>query len=398
MTKLIWFELWREYKLSLAEIDSVFFNDEIIYSDKKTCIIKTNSNDIEKKLKNMWWIIKVFLITKNNTNNLENDIKEILNLENHSWKYNYAFNKFWKSKIQLKKILTISKNIIKKAQKNPRFINKNFENVSSAQIINEKLISKKTDFNIVFLNDTNYYIWHTIWVQDINSYSNRDYWKETDMNIWMLPPKLCQIMINIWKSQIKKDVKNIKIYDPFVWLWTILIEAYLMWIKKIYWSDISKISLQSSKENLEKLLKKELNKNIFFQNAKYINEVEILKDIDLIVTEWYLWEIMTKKNISIERIEKQKTKLIDLYNDFFKWLFKKYNSYIIISFPFWELNKKYYFFEEIYDIIEKYFEILPMFRRNNDKYVTKKWSLLYKRPNQLVWREIFYLKVKKNMI
>jgi len=38
----------------------------------------------------------------------------------------------------------------KEMGKNARFINKDFKNISSAHIIGEKLIAKKSDINIVF--------------------------------------------------------------------------------------------------------------------------------------------------------------------------------------------------------------------------------------------------------
>jgi hypothetical protein len=52
--------------------------------------------------------------------------------------------------------------------------------------------------------------------------------------------------------------------------------------------------------------------------------------------------------------------------------------------------------EEIYEILSKYCEILPLFPTFFENLATKMWSLLYKRENQLVGREIFKLKVKTN--
>jgi hypothetical protein len=108
-----------------------------------------------------------------------------------------------------------------------------------------------------------------------------------------------------------------------------------------------------------------------------------------------LWEIMTKKNISVERIKKQRESLEKIYEWFFLNL-KKWNFSwnIVISFPFWELDKKYFYFEEIYNIIEKYCKVINLLPDNIEFKTTKKWSLLYKRKTQLVWREVFKLKIK----
>ena len=135
----------------------------------------------------------------------------------------------------------------------------------------------------------------------------------------------------------------------------------------------------------------------FFKlNAKFINEAEILLEnkVDSIVTEWYLWEIMTQKNISTDRIDKQKDSLVSIYDKFFVNLQKiKYSWNLVICFPFWEINEKHIYFNEIYKILENYCDIQVLFPESMDL-VTKTWSLLYKREKQLVWREIFKLKIK----
>jgi len=219
------------------------------------------------------------------------------------------------------------------------------------------------------------------------------------MQTGMLPPKLCQIMINIswWKT----------IYDPFVWLWTVLIESILMWNKEVYWSDISDIMVDKSINNINLFMnsniwKKWKDSNVIHKiiklNSKFIEESEILinNKIDSIVTEWYLWEMMTKKNIAIDRINKQKDSLVVLYERFFKWLKKiKYNWNIVMCFPFWEMKWKYYYFTEVYNILNKYCSIESLIPNEFKLETTKSGSLLYKRDKQLVWREIFKLKIKK---
>jgi hypothetical protein len=130
-------------------------------------------------------------------------------------------------------------------------------------------------------------------------------------------------------------------------------------------------------------------------NAKFIDESKFIAKTNLIVTEWYLWEIMTNKNISIDRINKQKESLKLLYENFFAGLKKvNYSWNIVISFPFWELSWRYIYLDEIYEIIEKYCIVEKLFPNNFENLSTKVWSLLYKRENQLVWREIFKLIIK----
>jgi hypothetical protein len=45
-------------------------------------------------------------------------------------------------------------------------------------------------------------------------------------------------------------------------------------------------------------------------------------------------------------------------------------------------------------VIKKYSKNLPMLPKHDEYKHTKSWSLLYKRPDQVVWREIFKLKIR----
>ncbi len=380
---MIWFALWREYKLSTAEILAIFPNGKTIYFNKDVLILEwIDRNEVLEKADFLWWTIKIFEMSESEI------IDDALKVE---WKFKYWVSIFWDKK-NLKEILNSTKKILKENDVSSRFINKDFSNLSSAQIIWEKLVKSSSDYSFVFDKDTKY-IWKTIWVQDINSYSKRDYSKDRDMQTGMLPPKLCQMMINIswWKT----------IYDPFVWLWTVLIESILMWNKKVYWSDLNQTMVEHSRNNIFKFAQEN---NITLEdiefiklNAKFINESNILleKNIDSIVTEWYLWEIMTRKNISIDRIDKQKESLISIYEKFFENLKKiNFSWNIVICFPFWEISWKYIYFEEIYKTLSILCEVQPLFPENFENITTKAWSLLYKREKQLVWREIFKLKIK----
>lgn len=382
------FELGREFRLSIAEIFKVFSHEgNTLFCDKKILILDgISKQDILQKAKRLGGTIKIMEVVPVQ-NEIENVLEKHLGLDTHEWKFHYAMNIFWKSEIGHKELLKISKKVIKEHGKNPRFINGEFKNISSVAIIKEALIKKETDFNFIFTPEKTYF-WKTIFVQDIYGYSNRDYGKDRDMNVGMLPPKLAQMMINLSGWNI--------IYDPFVWLWTVLIESVYMENKKIFGSDLSERMVETSRSNLEKLKKSfDFTNHIIFQNAKYIHEINFLWEVDAIVTEWYLWEIMTKNNISLERIEKQRKKLSELYEWFFSGLKRlNFQGNIIICFPFWDMQWKFLYFEEIYDIITKYCTVEKLLPENIEFWVTKSGSLLYKRDEQLVGREIFCLQLK----
>jgi len=389
---MIWFVLGREYKLSVAEILAVFPKWKTAYLSKDVLILDNlEKKEVLEKANTLWWTIKIIEISPPPSGTpLDKGKNEIVDdALIHEWKFKYWISIYWEKK-NLKEILIKQKKELKSEGISSRFVNKDFKNLSSAQIIWEKLIKRWTDYSIICD-----WFWKSIWIQDINAYSKRDFSKDRDMQVGMLPPKLCQMMINIsWWSIV---------YDPFVWLWTILIESINMWNKKVYGTDLSERMVEISTNNINEFIK---SHNINIEkadikklNAKFIEESEILANnkIDSIVSEWYLWEMMTKKNISLDRIEKQRKSLSELYIKFFEWLQKtNYSWNLVMCFPFWEMKWKFVYFTEIYDILNKYCIVEWFFPSDNEEIeTTRSGSLLYKRPLQLVGREIFKLKIKQ---
>jgi len=400
---LYWFQLGREFKLSIAELFAVFPNMEVIYSAKSIMLVDNlNQTELLKKVSMLWWTIKVFEVKI--STDMDSILSNISNIASgFDSKFNYWLNIFGEEQIKLGKMLMNVKRHLKSENIPSRFVNKNDVNLSSAQILWNSLLKKWADLNIIDIWGI-YYFGKTLWVQDIDAYSARDYGKSRDMDIWMLPPKLSQMMINISRphsvSPTEREVTTI--YDPFVGLWTILIEWAFMWIKNLFGSDFNPKMVQESKSNLWNLKSKFswLNIDIIEADARDIKDSPLLSGERLgvrtsIVTEWFLWEVMTQKNINQDRINIQKNNLSKLYQKFFsglKQVWFKWN--IVISFPFWDVKWKYVFFEEIYEILNDYCEILPLFPSEFDFSETKSGSLLYKRQKQLVWREVFKLKIK----
>ena len=336
-----WFQLWREWELSIAEILAVFPDCEVLFSGNSILILwNISKEDISTNFSKIGWTIKVFELTLKS--DLEAVYEEILKYsEKSEWKFKYSLNLFWSKNLKLENILKNTKKIFKSKNISVRYFNKDdWKNLSSGQIIWNNILKKWFDFNLVDLWGI-FYFWKTIQVQDIDAYSKRDFSKNRDMQVGMLPPKLCQIMINIWRKDLSKNIENLNIYDPFVGLGTVLIEALNMWILWIFWSDLNEKMIKESSKNISDFVSKNSLKNISKKfeklNAKFINESSILKkkEIELIISEWYLWEIMTKKNISLDRINKQKESLLSIYSKFFENLAKVDFSWkIVICFPF----------------------------------------------------------------
>ncbi|MDD2871009.1 MAG: hypothetical protein PHS49_03385 [Candidatus Gracilibacteria bacterium] len=420
---MIGFQLGREYKLSVAEILAVFPKGKTVYLSTDFLILDgLDKTDVLEKANNLGGTIKIVEIVDSSVS------KEA---EGYEGKFKYGVSIFGEKK-NLKSILVGIKKELKDMGVSSRFVNKDFQNLSSAQILGEKLLKSNSDYNLIFLSLTmegasvwscikedklgNYFFGKTIWIQDIFNYSKRDYEKDRDMQTGMLPPKLCQMMINISSFQNpsssvtsqgltltsnEEGSKEKIIYDPFVGLGTVLIESILMGNKSVYGSDLNEKMVEHTKNNIVNFCKNEdiklENFEIIKLNAKFIDESEFFdKGVTSIVTEGYLGEVMTQNNISIERIDKQKKSLLELYDRFFEGLKKiDYSGNLVICFPFWEMKGKYIYFTEIYDLLSKNCTIESMFPIDFSKIVaTKAGSLLYKRDKQLVGREIFKLKIK----
>jgi len=390
---MFWFSLWREFKLSIAEIISVFPEIKLLYISKDVLLVSwINLDEILYSSNHLWWTIKIFELSDlENEEEFYNYLFELWN--NTDWKFKYSINLFWSKNFDLARVLKNSKSFLKNKSISARYFNKDdWKNLSSASIIWNSILKKWYDFNIVSTWDNKIYFWKTIWVQDIDAYSSRDYTKLRDMNIGMLPPKLSQIMINLSKINWSKQKESI--YDPFCWLWTVLIEGLHIWIKNIFASDFNIDMINATKLNISRTKYIDFIFDIELLDARDIESSNIFKkyNIESIVSEGFLWEIMTKKNISLERINIQRKNLQKLYAKFFYGLKKiKYSWNIVISFPFWNLNWKYIYFEEIYDILNQYCKIYPLLSGDIPFSLNKNNSISYIRNDQLLWREIFKL-------
>ena len=178
--------------------------------------------------------------------------------------------------------------------------------------------------------DGNTHLAITLSCQDIDAYAKRDTEKSRDMVVGMMPPKLCQMMINIASGN-----RNTGIYDPFCGLGTFLIEAANMGIPSIFGSDISLRMVDASKKSIENFIKEEtiwqdrirkvggtpskdfrtLETAIFEQDADKIENIgktECLQNTN-IVSEGYLGEVMSSRDISLDRIKTERKKLAKIY-------------------------------------------------------------------------------------
>jgi len=303
------FELGRIKELSIAEIKSLLGEESVEEVINNYAIVRTEHELTQNLQDRIGGTIKIIRILEENStppNNpsqfeqvLQDHIKAILfsyvRNKNTSGKTIFGVNIInipGDSKLILKNLLNFSKKFLKASTIPSRFINKPWSNTTSAQVYKSKILAKGLEISLIYSQKSNkIYVGHTKTIQDIDSYSYRDYKKpKRDAHLGMLPPKLAQIMINLAQDSTK-PISEV-IYDPFCGTGTVLSESLLMG-KDAYGSDIQEKMAQASKENCEWIAKKfHINPDrafdTFTSDASQLKQENIPENLSAIITEGYL--------------------------------------------------------------------------------------------------------------
>ena len=422
------FHLGRIPTLSLAEIQAVFEKMKIDYmvdfvNPKFLILDIKNKVDFEELLPQMGGVIKIAKVV-DKYKNLDNALEKIafiiedLNQKKSGKKiigYSIYFtlntdkNKVFEISEKMKmKFIEIKKLCSENSSIRIIFPDKNLE-IKSVSVVKNKIIKKGGEFNFLFLNDDaphpnplprgeEVILSKTVAVQDIESYSDRDYNRpKKDAKIGMMPPKLAQIMINL--AQIKKGGV---ILDPFCGVGTILQEALLN-DYRVIGSDANGEQIAGSKENLKWLETKYIleypDYKIFQADIKSISKKVKQNSIDAIVTESTLGPVYKKVPSKIE-IKHNYNLLVKMYLSFFqiaKPILRK-KGRLVITIPAYKMKDNSFIVAPFIDRLEKigYSVVSPLnkeFITENIK-ITDRNSIIYSRQNQIVAREVFVFENK----
>jgi tRNA G10 N-methylase Trm11 len=251
--------------------------------------------------------------------------------------------------------------------------------LSSVIVKKENLIEQGIDL-IVVSHLAKFYLGQTLSVQDFEDYSQKDYGRPArDDRSGMLPPKVAKIIINLAQANNQQII-----LDPFCGSGTVLQEARLLGFDKLIGTDISAKAIDNSQNNLNWLKTKYqlgISKiKIFKQDVLTIAEAIGASTVDRIITEPYLGP---KDLVPLN----QTYKIISQLNEFYLLAFKQFyqilktEGKIVIIFPVINRQKM----EILTEIKNLGFKIEPL---GDDE----RGSLIYKREQQRVWREIFIFK------
>lgn len=265
--------------------------------------------------------------------------------------------------------------------------------LSTATVFNNRLADSRKGLELdIVCHQGKLILCKTLAVQDIKSYSARDYGKPgREAHIGMMPPKLAQAMLNL--AQLKPGQT---VFDPFCGTGTILQEALLDDFRAIG-SDANGEQVERCKKNLEWLGKQYVLTHPGYKifQAGFGEAARKLKSdsVDAIVTESTLGPVY-KKAPGAQEVRDNYANLHKLLSRFLQSVkpVLRNRGRMVITLPAYQLRPKEYVFGDFVDSLEKlgYSRVCPLDKEftNADIRITKRNTIIYSRPAQIVAREI----------
>lgn len=291
-----------------------------------------------------------------------------------------------KSDKVLKNILVNSKKLLKGKIGNIRFVNKDFQNLSSVQAWHENLLGEGALELHLFKSETKWYLGKTIAIQDFENYTYRDMKRPAkDLQNGMFPPKLAQILINLAAPKLSSEFT---IFDPFCGSGTVLQEAILMGFSASG-SDFDPKMIDDSQTNLKWLIDKFklecAEPKVFLKDATDLTSNDLPRGPFAIVTETWLGQMISRTPTE-EQIRRIQSITEKIYADFFDNLKRVVPAGTVMVFtaPYHKIGNDRYFVEKLPAILEKNCKIIPLSEHERP-------SLFYERKDQFVGREIWKL-------
>lgn len=282
------------------------------------------------------------------------------------------------------------KKVLKEKYAHVRFVESRDPVTSSVTVTRNKLL-RGCDLWIVGSGEEIFFI-KTIAVQDYQDFSERDFGRpRRNAKNGMLPPKLARMMVNIAGVNESSIV-----YDPFAGSGTVLQEALLVGVKKMYGSDISQGYISDAQKNLQwisEISKKSADVQLF---ASDIQSVDVKKvfDVTTIVTEIDLGDPLTGL-LSPGSAKKSGEEALVLASACFRLAERlPACATIVIALPFWPhrdgLSLTPLILPASYQIVIQ--------KKTSEHFASEmstRGGLFYIRKDQFVGREILVLKKKE---
>lgn len=193
------FILGREFRLSLAEIYSLFPTAVFEFANEQIALISdVSESEVCARFAHMGGIIKVVKILEEvkDESGFMTAAKSYLEQVDRTNKVPFAIAGYGEKIDNFAAGLRIKKFLKSCEDKSFRLVNKEPKNINSAVYKKEHLAESRTEINFLKIGKSSY-MGITIAYQDVDAYAARDMDKTRDMGVGMLPPKLAQTMINL---------------------------------------------------------------------------------------------------------------------------------------------------------------------------------------------------------
>ncbi len=382
--------------LAKAELQAVHGNDCILDEVDDGFVVETELTDPIAHLNRLGGVVRITEILQSGSVNMPLNFEEWVvkgvdaGLEKKEGKIRYGVSMHPKSEGVLTKILKNSKNRLKEdLGSNVRFVNKDFQNLSSVQAWHENLLAPGAVELHLFKSDTKWYMVKTVAIQDFESYSYRDYDRPArSAKNGMFPPKVAQELINLAVGTMVPTDKFC-IYDPFCGSGTVLQEAWLMGFST-QGSDLSMQCVADTKENMDWIKAEgqlEGPPYVFEKDALDLTKKDLPEGPFAIVSETTLGPILTKPLPEAELLQVH-AELQGLYDGFFANLKKiaPKGTIMVFTAPYHRVGGDRLFLEHLPEILAEHTEIIPLSDHARP-------SLFFERKDQLVSREIWKVRI-----
>ena len=311
---------------------------------------------------------------------------------------------------QVRELYRVCKQRLKKSGRPSRYVGTDKKAAPAVVLHQNDMIDGKLGCEIVILRDEEGELWigRTIGAQDVDAYTKRDMDKPVrDTFVGLLPPKLAQILLNlgVWaatRDKKAKDFKKLKlpkltVFDPFCGTGVIPLECLLRSCPVLA-SDVSIKAVNGCTKNIEwirkeeKIAKKDVSSEVWKHDAT--KPFELKNKPDVIVTETSLGPNLLKKP-TLKDVQKMKTENEALQANFLKNAVETLpGTPIVCTFPLWHHSKGKTQLIKVWEVAEK-LGLEPILPHEIHPEKTGHNSLLYRRPGQMVGREIVIFVQKK---
>lgn len=288
-------------------------------------------------------------------------------------KQNFGLLSFGFKREPNSRLLLTTKKFLKTKQIKTRFVNKNFQNLTTP-VLEFEILRKKGVALIVAKTPKQIFYAEVLAVQPFRELAKRDYAKPSrDARVGMLPPKLAQILLNLTLG----DLPNQTVYDPFCGTGTILVEAGLKQ-HQLIGSDLEPRLVAATRQNLAAV---NLKAELFQHDATQ----KIARKFPFVVTEGLLGPPLNQE----PRPQVQTKIFANLTKLYLKFFQNLQATKVGITFPFFASGQN-----PATCLAPKILPLLKKYGWHN----TLKQRLLYKRPQQVVGREIVILRPRGLLI